>query len=80
MSNWVKTYLFPWYKFLKDGWMAYHGEHDSLLSFVKRKMNMEDDDDFKGLWERVINPTIQQKCVTVRCNLNNEVRKAYKSK
>jgi len=60
--------------------MAYHGEHDSLLSFVKRKMNMEDDDDFKGLWERVINPTIQQKCVTVRCNLNNEVRKAYKSK
>ncbi len=22
VSNWVKTYLFPWYKFLKDGWMA----------------------------------------------------------
>jgi len=80
VSNWVKTYLFPWYKFLKDGWMAYDDEHGSLSSFVQRKMNMEDEDDFKGLWERVVSPTIQQKYVTVRCNLNNEVRKAYKSK
>jgi DNA polymerase sigma len=73
VSNWVKTYLNPRYKFLKDGWMAYDEEHDSLSSFVRRKMNMEDEDDFKGLWERVISPTIQQKYVTVRCNLNNEV-------
>ena len=80
VSNWVKTYLFPRYKFLKDGWMAYDNEHDSLLSFVQRKMNMEEEDDFQGLWERVISPTIQQKYVTVRCNLTNEVRKAYKSK
>ena len=80
VSNWVKTYLFPRYKFLKDGWMAYEDGYDSLSSFVQRKMNMEGKDDFKGLWERVISPTIQQKYVTVRCNLNNEVRKAYKSK
>ncbi len=33
---------------------------------------MEDEDDYKGLWERVISPTIQMKYVTVRCNLNNE--------
>ncbi len=69
VSYWVKTYLFPRYKFLKDGWMAYDKEHDSLSSFVQRKMNMEDEDDFKGLWERVISPTIQMKYVTVRCNL-----------
>ena len=80
VSNWVKTYLFPRYKFLKDGWMAYEDGYDSLSSFVQRKMNMEGEDDFKGLWERVISPTIQQKYVTVRCNLNNEVRKAYKNK
>jgi len=59
--------------------MAYDKERDSMSSFVQRKMNMEDEDDFKGLWERVISPTIQQK-FTVRCNLNNEVQKAYKSK
>ena len=40
-------------QFLKDGWKAYDNEHDSLLSFVQRKMNMEDEDNFKGLWERV---------------------------
>jgi len=60
--------------------MAYDEERDSLSSFVQRKMKTEDKDDFKGLWERVISPAIQQKYVTVRCNLNNEVRKAYKSK
>jgi DNA polymerase sigma len=80
VSNWVKTYLFPRYKFLKDGWMAYEDGYDSLSSLVQRKMKMEGKDNFKGLWERVISPTIQQKYVTVRCNLNNEVRKAYKSK
>ena len=60
--------------------MAYDEKGESLLSFVQRKMNMEDKEDFKGLWERVISPTIQQKYVTIRCNLNNEVQKAYKSK
>ena len=34
-------------------------------------MNMTEVDDFKGLWERVIRPTIMQKYVTVRCNLNS---------
>ena len=41
---------------------------------------MEDVDDFKGLWERAMSPTMQQKYVTVRCKLNNEIRKAYKRK
>ncbi len=34
----------------------------------------------QALEEEIASPTIQQKYVTVRCNLNNEVRKAYKSK
>jgi hypothetical protein len=80
VSNWVKTYLFPRYAFLKDGWMAYEDDYDSLSSFVQRKMKMEGEDNFKCLWERVISPTILQKYVTVRCNLSNEVRKAYKNK
>ena len=79
MSNWVKTYLFPRYKFLNDGWMAYDKKGESLSSFVQRKMNMDNEDDYQDLWERVISPTIQQKYVTIRCNLNNDVRKAYKS-
>jgi hypothetical protein len=80
VSNWVKEYLFPRYKFLKDGWMEYSDGSESLSSFVQRKMKMEEELDFKGQWERVICSTIQNKYVTVRCNLNNEVRKAYKCK
>jgi hypothetical protein len=73
VSNWVKTYLFPRYKFLKDGWMAYEDGYDSLLLFAQRKMKMEGEHNYQDLWDRVISPTIQQKYVTVRCNLNNEV-------
>jgi hypothetical protein len=73
VSYWVKTYLFPSDKFLKDGWMKYSDGHESLLSFVQRKMKMEDVEDFRGQWERVICPTIQMKYVTTRCNLKNEV-------
>ena len=80
VSNWLKTYLFARYKFLKVGWMKYSTDRDSLPSFVQRKMNMTDVDDYETMWERVIRPTMQQKYVTVRCNLNNKIRKAYKCK
>jgi hypothetical protein len=78
--EWVKAYLFPRYKFLKKGWMEYSDGSESLSSFVQRKMNMEQVENFRGLWERVICPTIQMKYVTIRCNLNNEVQKVYKGK
>jgi hypothetical protein len=42
VSYWVKTYLFPRYKFLKDGWMKYSDGHESLLSFVAKKIKMDD--------------------------------------
>jgi len=80
VSNWVKTYLFVRYKFLEIGGMEYKTNKDSLSSFVQRKINMTDVDDFKGIWDRVICPTMHMKYVTVRCNLNNEIRKAYKCK
>ena len=82
VGDWVKAYLFPRYKFLKDGWMEYSNDDKSLSSFVRRKMKLEaiDNSDFQGAWDRVICPTIQNKYVVVRCNLNNEVRKAYKGK
>jgi hypothetical protein len=44
------------------------------------KMEAIDESDFQKAWDRVICPTIQNKYVVVRCNLNNEVRKAYKGK
>ena len=80
VSTWVKTYLFPRYKFLKDNWMDYSEEENSLNKFVQRKLKMDRVENFEEAWDRVICPTIQNKYVVVRCNLNNDVRKAYKGK
>jgi hypothetical protein len=41
---------------------------------------MEQVEEYVEIWERVICPTIQMKYVTIRCNLNNAVQKAYKGK
>ena len=80
VSNWVKVYLFPRYKFLKDGWMEYSEDVNSLSSFCQIKLKMENVGDYGDQWNRVICPTILMKYVTIRCNLNNELRKAYKCK
>ncbi len=59
--------------------MEYSEEKTSLSLFVRRKLKINIDD-YMDLWNRVICPTINTKYVTIRCNLSNELRKAYKSK
>jgi hypothetical protein len=54
-------------------WDGESDKNESLSLFVQRKMKMEQVDEYVGLWERVICPTIQMKYVTIRCNLNKEV-------
>ena len=80
VSNWVKTNLFPRYKFLKDGWMEYREEENSLSSFVRIQLKMGDVHNYMDQWNRVITHTINTKYSTIRSNLNQEIRKAYKSK
>ncbi len=53
---WVKTYLFPHYKFLKVGWMNYSKSSKSLLLFVREKMRIAEGVDYREKWERVIFP------------------------
>jgi hypothetical protein len=61
ISNWVKTFLFPRYKFLKSGWMHYSNDQDSLSAFVLRKnqLSIRLSGDYEDLWEQVICPVIQ---------------------
>jgi hypothetical protein len=82
VSDWVKTYLFPRYKFLKKGWMDYSEKDDSLSSFFKRKntSSIPMSSDYSDLWDRVICPTIGNKYITIRCNLANDIRVTYKGK
>ncbi len=48
--------------------------------FVQGKVQIPEGAEYKDQWERVICPTIQAKYVTIRCNLNNEIQRTYKSK
>ena len=75
ISIWVKTFLFPRYKFLKSGWMHYSNDKDSLSAFVLRKNqpSIPSSGDYEDLWERVICPVIQNKYVSIRCNLANDI-------
>jgi hypothetical protein len=76
----VNEYLFPRFKFLKDGRMEFADSPDSLLSFVHGKVKIPEGADYKDQWDRVICPTIQTKYITIRCNLNKKVQKTYKSR
>ncbi len=78
--SFVKEYLFPRYKILKDGWMEYNSGPESLLLFVQGKVKIPEGVDYKDQWERVICPTIHTKYLTITCNLNNEIQNTYKSK
>jgi hypothetical protein len=80
VSSFAKEYLFPLFKFLKDGWMDYGKGQDSFSTFVQGKVQIPEGVDNKDQWERVICPTIQAKYVSIRCNLNNEIQRTYKSK
>ncbi len=78
--SFAKEYLFPPFKFLKDGWMEYDKGQDNFLTFVQGKVQIPEGAEYKDQWERVICRTIQAKYVTIRCNLNNEIQRTYKSK
>jgi hypothetical protein len=80
VSSFSQEYLFPRFKFLKDGRMDYDKRHDSFSTFVQEKVQIPERAEYKDQWERVICPTIQANYVSIRCNLNNEIRRTYKSK
>ncbi len=58
VSSFVKEYLFPRFKFLKDGWMEYDKGQDSFSTFVQGKVQIPEEAEYKDQWERVICPTI----------------------
>jgi hypothetical protein len=60
--------------------MDYDEGQDSFSTFVQGKVQIHEGADYNDQWERVICPTIQANYVSIRCNLNNEIQRTYKSK
>jgi hypothetical protein len=81
-----RDYMFPHYKFLKEGWQDYNPTNKKSLSyFVGRKMadtyrSMRIPTigrEFEDQWERVYVLVIGLKYQNMRCNLGNDIRAQY---
>jgi hypothetical protein len=79
VSLFCRDYFFPRFKFLSDDWQKYDAENENSLSyFVGAKMKMNHMNRYEDLWERVFFPTMHLKYQTIRCNLNNAIKRIYK--
>ncbi len=85
-TKFSRDYMFPHYKFLKEGWQDYDPTNKKSLSyFVGRKMadtcrSMRIPTigrEFEDQWERVYVSVIGLKYQTMRCNLGNNLRAQY---
>jgi hypothetical protein len=81
-----RDYMFPRYKFLKEGWQDYDPTNKKSLSyFIGRKTadtyrsmrNQMIGREFEDQWERVHVPVIGLKYQIMRCNLGNDVQAQY---
>ncbi len=86
VTKFSRDYMFPCYKFLKEGWQDYNRTNKKSLSyFVGRKMAVTYRSmripmigrEFEDQWERVYVPVIGLKYQNMRCNLGNNVRAQY---
>ncbi len=86
VTKFIRDYMFPCYKLLKEGWQDYNPTNKKSLSyFAGRKMagtyrSMRIPTigkEFEDQWERVYEPVIGLKYQNMRCNLGNNVRAQY---
>jgi hypothetical protein len=82
VTEFSRDYMFPCYKFLKEGWQVYNLTNKKSLSyFVGRKMadtyrSMRIPTigrEFEDQWERVYVLVIGLKYQNIRCNLGNDI-------
>ncbi len=86
ITEFCKDFLFPHYKFLKDGWKIFNLENEKSFSFfvgknmAKTYLNMRiatTGTQYEDEWERIYVPTIGLKYTHMRCNLGSNIRLQY---
>jgi len=80
VNTFVWEFLFPQYKFLREGWQNYEPDKtNSLSSMCLRKLSLPEGSNTADIWERVIVPSIQMKYINIKGNMNNDLKKIYMS-
>ncbi len=86
ITEFCKDYFFPKYKFLDENWQVCDLDNkNSLSSCVSTEVKDQNPHmrivktgaKFEDQWERIYVPVIRSKYQMIRCNLNNDIRKAY---
>ena len=80
VNTFVQEFLFPRYKFLRQGWQNYEPDQQhSLSSLCLRRLSLPEGSNKADIWERVIVPSIQMKYLNIKGNMNNDLKKLYMS-
>ena len=78
VNHFCRHFLFPKYKFLKDGWNEIlPDKKNSFNSFCMCHLMIPEGADKEDIWERVIFPSVMRKCQHMKCNLNNDIKSLY---
>ena len=80
VTKFCKEWLFPRYKFFHEGWMTFSEARKSLSFLVLKHCSVPVGMDRQNAWERIAAPTIAAKYSSIRCNVNNELKKTFLGK
>ena len=73
-----KEWMFPRFKFLHNEWMEYTESRKGLPRIIIERCPIPAGTDRIDMWNRVIAPTVSRTYANMRCNIHNEVKKAFK--
>jgi hypothetical protein len=86
VTKFSRDYMFPHYKFLKEGWQDYDPTNKKSLSYFVGRIMADTyrsmripmiGREFEDWWERVYVLVIGLKSQNMRCNLGNDVQAQY---
>ena len=77
ISKLCKEWLFPRFKFLHATWMDFTESRKGLPRIIFQHCPVPGNVLKEDMWDRVVAPTVAKKYADMRCNINNEVRKAF---
>ncbi len=75
VNHFCRHWLFPKFKFLKDGWKEILPEKkNSLYLLCMHHLMIPKGADKEEIWETVIVPSVMRKYQHMKCNLNNDIK------
>ena len=74
----TREWLFPRFKFLHKNWMNYTKSRKGLPRMIFQRCPIPEGSTVLDMWNRLVAPTVSRHYSTMRCNVNKEVRNAFK--